>query len=209
MQSRIHSFLQERYPFRGVVLDQTKPNDVVEIVIWKSRAPANVDESFRKVSSLPRHNDNSRRSPGRMKSLRVSYFFERIDQAIEHSHSGKRREVRLKESGRELRGIDAVEPFPWEMFKGIGGQMRLRRSVEFLCRHARKACRVAQPLLILVEAAPFVFFAAAARTGFVAADPGNGAAHRRGVGDNVLSLFAKYVQHGLAGDAGQPLLERA
>src|SRR2546425_11426566 len=94
-QSGIHPFLQERHPFRGVVLDQTKPNDVVEIVIWKSRAPANADEAFRKVSSLPHHHENSRRSPGRMESLRVSNFFERLDHAIEYSHSSKRREVWL------------------------------------------------------------------------------------------------------------------
>ena len=95
------------------------------------------------------------------------------------------------------------------MFEGIGGQVRLRRSVEFFVGHALNAGRVAQPLLILVEAAAFVFLAATARTGFVAAGPGNGAAHRRGIGDNALSLFSKYVQHGLVWDIGQLLLECA
>src|SRR3989442_16022656 len=83
------------------------------------------------------------------------------------------------------------------------------RSVQFLVGPARKACRLAQTFLILVEAASFVFFAAAARTGFVAADPANGAAHRRAVGENALSVFSKHVQDGLAGDAGQPFIERA
>src|SRR2546430_2136413 len=116
----------------------------------------------------------------RSSSTLEASFFERIGQAVKHSHSNKRREVWLNKSGRELRGIDAVDPFPWEMFEGIGGQVRLRRSVEFFVGHALNAGRVAQPLLILVEAAPFVFLAATARTGFVAAGSGNGAAHCRG-----------------------------